>query len=268
MTLTTLTKTAAAGAALAAVVLTGTLISSSNSQAQDGSDDASRVQQGFAISPVRLNLSGKNSTQVALVGLGSYIVNASGDCNGCHTSGGPPNYNYLSGHNPYFLFQEPTQTDPSAYLAGGTDFGPAVLPSAVIGGYPPGSQPPSYPPAAYGTYAGPDIISRNLTPNKYGQPEGGHTLSQFMQILRTGIDFDNIHPTCAASSPTPTPANCIPPPVDGSRLQVMPWPGFHSLSDHDMEAVYEFLSAIPCIDNKTSMPPAGAPNELRNNCGN
>src|SRR5690242_12326529 len=46
----------------------------------------SRIQQGFKIAPVHLDLHGKNR---ALVGLGSYIVNAVGGCNDCHTW---PNY--------------------------------------------------------------------------------------------------------------------------------------------------------------------------------
>jgi hypothetical protein len=85
--------------------------------------------------------------------------------------------------------------------------------------------------------------------------------------LRTGHDLDQIHPTCTSALPTPTPANCIPPPVDGNLLQVMPWPDFQDMSGHDIEAIYEYLSAIPCIDNASSPPPAGAPNELRNDCG-
>ena len=55
--------------------------------------------------------------------------------------------------------------------------------------------------------------------------------------------------------------------MNGALLQIMPWPTFHNLSDSDIEAIYEYLSTIPCIDNKTSTPPAGAPNELRNDCG-
>ena len=47
----------------------------------------------------------------------------------------------------------------------------------------------------------------------------------------------------------------------------MPWPVFHNMTDHQIEAVYEYLSVIPCIDNSFSPPPAGAPNELRNDCG-
>ena len=55
--------------------------------------------------------------------------------------------------------------------------------------------------------------------------------------------------------------------VDGDLLQIMPWPVYHNMTDHQIEAIYEYLSAIPCIDNRTSTPPAGAPNELRNDCG-
>jgi len=186
------------------------------------------------------------------VGLGSYWVNAVSDCNFCHTSGGPPNFNFAAGFNPYFGQRK--KTDPTTYLAGGTNFGTA-LPFNVGPGF------------AYGNYLGPAIITRNLTPNKYGLPEGGKTLAQFMQVLRTGVDQDHIHPTCRTSSPVPSPPYCIPPPVDGSLLQVMPWPDLQDMSDHDIEAIYEYLSAIPCIDNKTSTPPAGAPNELRNDCG-
>jgi hypothetical protein len=262
MTLRNLAKPAAAGTSLAVVVLMGMLISSPRGRAQNGNgngnangaNEVARIQQGFAISPVKLNLTGKSPTQINQVGLGSYLVNAVGDCDGCHTSGGPPNFNYLAGYNPYFLFPKGSVIDPSTYLAGGTDFGPAI--PFTVG-----------PGVAYGSYVGPDIISRNLTPDKNGLPEGGKTLAQFEAILRTGVDMDGIHPTCTSPSPTPTPANCIPPPVDGSRLQVMPWPVFHNLSDNDIEAIYEYLSTIPCIDNKTSTPPAGAPNELRNNCG-
>jgi hypothetical protein len=247
-------------AALAAVLTRSPAVQAQN----DGNDEGSLIKIGFEIAPVPLNLEGKNRD---LVGLGSFIVNAQGDCNGCHTAGGPPNFNYANGGNPYFLNQGPTKTDPTTYLAGGTDFFSAVPPSAAVGGFPLGSQPPSYPPAEYGEYVGPDIISRNLTPDKTGRAEGGRTLEQFKEIMRKGTDFDHIHPTCTAALPTPTPANCLPPPVDGSLLQVMPWPVFHNMTDHQIEAIYEYLGAIPCIDNTFSTPPAGAPNELRNDCG-
>src|SRR5579862_4909767 len=130
----------------AGVVLAVMLIRSPGVKAHDDDDEGALIKIGFEIAPVHLNLEGKNR---ALVGLGSFIVNAQGDCNGCHTTGGPPNFNYAASHNPYFQFQMQTMTDPTQYLAGGADFGPA-LPFNV----PPG--------LAYGSYVGPDMISRNL----------------------------------------------------------------------------------------------------------
>ena len=45
--------------------------------------EVTKILIGFRIAPVRLNLRGKN---LALVGLGSYVVNAQGDCAGCHSN--------------------------------------------------------------------------------------------------------------------------------------------------------------------------------------
>jgi hypothetical protein len=264
--------------ALAAIVLAGMMNTPSRVQAQDeeSSDENQLVHIGYTIAPVPLNLEGKDSAQRHLVGLGSFIVNAQADCNGCHTAGAPPNFNYANSGNPYFLNQPlGTKTDPTTYLAGGSPFGQAVPSSASVGGFPPGSIPSSYPPDGYPIdpttgfpYVGPVIISRNLTPDKNGRPEGGHTLAEFKEILGTGKDFDNIHPSCQSDTdPNIALGICVPPPVDGSKLQVMPWPLFHNMTDHQIEAIYEYLSAIPCIDNTFSPPPAGAPNELRNDCG-
>lgn len=246
MTLTNLTRTAGSAAALALLAFAGTMMSPRRGQAQGQSpssaDDAYRIRQGFAIAPVPLDLAGKDPN---LVGLGSYWVNAIGDCNFCHTGGSPPNFNFAANFNPYF--GQPKKTDPTTYLAGGSPFGTA-LPFNV----PPG--------LGYGNYLGPVIVSRNLTPDKTGLPEGGQTLAQFIQIFRTGIDLDKQHPTCTTASPNPSPANCIPPPVDGSLLQVMPWPNFQDISDYDIQAIWTYLSAIPCIAG----PPAPSP--LHNDC--
>lgn len=186
----------------AAVVAMGVVLAPSTSvRADDGEGDESRIrseiQQGFAIAPVPLNLRGKNR---ALVGLGSYIVNAQGGCNDCHTN--PP---YAAGGDPYK--GQPKQINVAGYLAGGVQFGP--------------------------------FTSRNLTPDKTGLPEGGTTLAQFFQIMRTGIDFDHAHPQF------------------GPLLQVMPWPVYQSMTDHDLRAIYEYLSAIPCIEGDPGIP--GAP---------
>ena len=44
----------------------------------DQNDRESKIQIGFRIAPVKLNLDGKDRS---LVGLGSYIVNGENDCN-------------------------------------------------------------------------------------------------------------------------------------------------------------------------------------------
>jgi len=233
------TKAIGGGAVLALVALVAMLIHPTGGQAEDGRHydgrgDDPRIELGFSVAPVPLKLTGKDAN---LVGLGSYLVNAANDCNFCHTAGGAPNFNFAAGFNPYFGQRK--KTDRTTYLAGGTDFGPAV----------PGPG-----------YVGPDIISRNLTPDKTGLPEGGHTFKEFLDIMRTGVDLDHLHPTCKAISPTPAPANCIPAPVDGNLLQIMPWPDFQDMTDHDLRAIYEYLSAVPCI----SGPPA--PSVLHNDC--
>src|SRR5260370_13801323 len=59
----------------------------------DNDESESRIKRGFAIAPVQLNLVDKNR---ALLGLGSYLVNAVGGFNDCHT-----NPNYARGRNPF-----------------------------------------------------------------------------------------------------------------------------------------------------------------------
>lgn len=75
-----------------------------------------RVERGFRINPVRLNLRGKNRT---LVGLGSYIVNAESACASCHT-----HPHFLAGGNPFL--GEPERINTVNFLAGGEVFGPFV----------------------------------------------------------------------------------------------------------------------------------------------
>lgn len=238
-------------AVVVGVVLATLSIKAPRAHANDD-ENHSRIQIGFHIAPVPLNLKGKDP---AKVGLGSYLVNAIGDCNGCHNAGVPPNFNYAAGGNPYF--GQPLVVDPTQYLSGGQNFGPVGTPMGPNG------------------YAGPAMITRNLTPDKTGRPEGGHTLAEFIQIMRRGTDFDHIHPICSAAQIDEINAGgtpvCIPTSPgntpDGDLLQVMPWPTFSHMSDRDLEAIYEYLSAIPCIDNNFSTPPDGSPNELRNDCG-
>ena len=146
----------------------------------------SRIQRGNEIAPVPLNMGGLNP---ALVREGSYIVNAQGGCNDCHTA---PSY-ALHG-NPFL--GEPEAINVPCYLAGGAPFGPG-------------------------------ITSRNITPRANGLP-ANRTLDQFKELMRTGKDF--------AGPATPI-------------LQVMPWPVYGKMSDRELEAIYEYLRAIPMIAN-------------------
>jgi hypothetical protein len=176
------------------IVVAGMLISPTRGNADDESE--SRIKQGFAIAPVKLNLIEKNR---ALVGLGSYLVNAVGSCNDCHTFP-----NYAVGGNPFQGQRK--QVNVAGYMAGGRLFNP------------------------------PGVVSRNLTPDKTGLPEGGVMFDVFLRTMRTGFDRIQFHP---ALSPL---------------LQVMPWPVFQDMTDHDLRAVYEYLSAIPCVEDPPNVP--------------
>ncbi|MEP6703126.1 MAG: hypothetical protein ABJB04_09040, partial [Betaproteobacteria bacterium] len=52
--------------------------------------------------------------------------------------------------------------------------------------------------------------------------------------------------------------SCLPQPFDGSLLQIMPWPSYQDMTETDLRAIYEYLSAIPCIE--------GGPGQLANRC--
>ncbi len=225
----------AISAAIAVMVAAAMVVKTPRIHAGEDDDhdrDKSKVAIGLSIAPVPLNLKGRDKE---LVGLGSYIVNGSADCNGCHTTNNQTEY--VPTGNPYLLrppkgpFSGMRQPNPATYLAGGSDFGPY-----------PGLQ---------------HLYSRNLTPDKSGMPAGGLTYRQFLTVLRTGKDYDHLHPPCTGAPN----GSCIPPPFNGDLLQVMPWPNFQNMTDHEIRAIYEYLSAIPCIDTVI----AGAP-VLRNTC--
>lgn len=217
----------AGAVAMTIVIGLGAATSRAQDEGDDGSKANARIKIGFAIAPVPLNLAGKNR---ALVGLGSYLVNAVADCNGCHTAAPP--LEYAAGGNPYFKGNPPTVVNQATYLSGGSSFGQLI----------PGT---------------PEIVSRNLTPDKTGRPEGGRTWAEFREIMRTGVDLDHLHPNCSSS----VTSNCFPAnqPFNGDLLLVMPWPAFKNMTDHELRAIYEYLSAIPCI----SGPPSGI---LHNDC--
>ena len=205
----------------AAALLAGAALAQEN---PNETIDPSLVQQGFDISPIpksctgtgclSLNLQGKNR---ALVGYGSYLVNATGDCTGCHTFPrfylpGGPGSNPAAG-DPY-LGTPTSQTvngqlianlNTSHYMAGGQCFGP--------------------------------FMARNLTPDPLykGLPEG-LTEAEFVKVMRLGEDVHcedyPADPICALGPPT-------------AVLQVMPWPTYHSMGDRDLKAIYTYLTALP-----------------------
>jgi hypothetical protein len=187
--------------ALIAGLALGSVLSGRSLHSGDDDDngDNSRIQQGLAIAPVHLNLKGKNR---ALVGLGSYIVNAQSGCANCHSCP-----TYASGHNPFR--GQPKQMNAATYLAGGVPFGP--------------------------------FTSRNITPDEdTGKLE--LTFAQFKEVLRKGTDFDHAHPQF------------------GPLLQVMPWPVFQDMTDHDIQAIYEYLRSIPHAEpGSCSQAGEGAP---------
>jgi hypothetical protein len=114
----------------------------------DAATDAAKIRIGYEIAPVPLDLAGRNR---ALVGLGSYIVNAQGGCNDCHT-----HPNFAPGGDPYA--GQPEVINSEGYLAGGRLFGP--------------------------------FKSANLTPDANGLP-AGLTYAEFVNAIRTGQDPDD-----------------------------------------------------------------------------
>ncbi len=221
-------KLFATGMSAGVLLVLGLLTHSSLGRAQQPAVDPetqAKILKGFQIAPVPLNM---GQLDPNLVGYGSYLVNTGG-CNDCHSPSAQVEYTATG--NPFF--GQHATPDPTVYLAGGQDFGAFPDPNGPF----------------------PHIISRNLTPDASGLPEGGNSLQTFIQIIRTGVDTDHVHPTCTGAPN----GNCLPPPFDGDLLQIMPWPSFQYFTDHDLMAIYSYLSAIPCIE--------GGPGEPPNRCG-
>lgn len=119
-------------------------------------DLARAAQQGQHISPVPLELANKRPQ---LVYRGSYLVNALGSCNSCHTC---PSYRgvdpyQVGGHG---LGSDPTPVNSANFLAGGTPFQNSA------------------------------IVSPSLAPDSSGKP-GGMTYQQFKLAMHDGQDSHN-----------------------------------------------------------------------------
>jgi hypothetical protein len=189
----------------------------SHGEDNDDSISASKVQQGFDISPVpkaKLNLAGKDA---ARVGLGSYIVNAVDGCSGCHTFP-----QYLEKGDP--AGSNPTAGDPFQGTPSTQGFSRRLVANYNVSHY-----------LAGGRCFGPGLMSFNLTPEATGRPLG-LTEAEFIKVMRTGED---IHCEKSPSDPICTLG------PDTPLLQVMPWPNFHNMSDTDLKAIYAYLTALP-----------------------
>jgi mono/diheme cytochrome c family protein len=62
----------------------------------------SRATRGFEISPVPIDTRGKSNDEIVQIGYGSYLVNATADCAGCHSSAA----GFLAGGTPFALDRE------------------------------------------------------------------------------------------------------------------------------------------------------------------
>jgi hypothetical protein len=176
-----------------ALVATGMLcFSTARAQGTATPPEEALVEIGLRIAPVQLNMAGKNR---AMVGYGSYIVNAMGGCNDCHTN---PAYDPTG--DPFLGM--PKKVNVAGYMAGGAAFGP--------------------------------FTSRNITPDASGEVAGG--LANFKKIIRTGEDLKKLH----------TPISPL--------LQVMPWPVYQDMGDRDLEAIYTYLTTIPCVEGGLGQP--------------
>jgi hypothetical protein len=80
------------------------------------------------------------------------------------------------------------------------------------------------------------VISSNLTPNLDTGLPSNMTLQQFTTAMRSGRGN---------------------PP---SLLRIMPWPAYHNMTEHDLDAVYQYLSAIPHAEPCNSSCPPSYPN--------
>jgi hypothetical protein len=136
------------GAIAIAVLVFVTYHFASGQETLDAYTLARGAQQGLEISPVALDVKGR---QARLVYLGSYLVNAYA-CNDCHTC---PSF---IGRNPYtsgLAGNEPTPVNSVNFLAGGTPFGAGT-------------------------------ISSNLTPDASSGRPGGLTFAQFKDAMQNG----------------------------------------------------------------------------------
>jgi len=184
-----------------------------------------RFRRGFEIAPVPLNLKNKNRELV-----GTWQLHR--ECRRRlqrlpHGTSTPrntrPGQSLLQGNQPKVVNQ-------NTYLAGGNLF--VLIPGIT-----------------------PDIFTRNLTPDRQGvlravapsrnsaDPKNRRRLGSGPSEL-FGRRHDNCFPACSRSMAT----------AAGDAVAK-----FQNMTDHDLRAIYEYLSPIPCVTG----PPSGV---LHNDC--
>lgn len=119
------------------------------------------AQQGKAIAPVTLNMTGKDPETVYI---GSYLVNSQLGCNSCHTCPSFKGTNpYKTGGGSLGVLPNPGPINTGNYLGGGVPF--------------PGRGTP---------FSGTVLAASNLTPDSSGLP-GGLTYDEFKSAMQNGL---------------------------------------------------------------------------------
>ena len=201
-------------------------------QAQSDLEHRRRIAAGYAASPVPLNLTGKNQAQV---GIGSYIVNT-------HRRLQPlpqPTPSMSRRGNPYDL------PPPNGPYTGKIVNGKASSPSIKRRSWPAARN------SVRCLQQEPD--SPHRIPTSQARPRkpptmrlGGIDWPTFWGVLHNGTDIDKILLSANGVQPGP---HYVRRPANDALLQVMPWPAVRHLTDSDLNAVWQYLSAIPCTSN-------------------
>ena len=129
----------------------------------DGRNNADeRVRLGFKLSPVPLNVRGRN---LELLGLGSYLVNTGG-CGECHTHPA-----FVPGGNPFLGQTEVINAE--VYMSGGRMFGPAIKAANIT-------------PDEFGLPAGLDFEAFEAAIRTGRKPDGSGRIMQVMPWPQMG----------------------------------------------------------------------------------
>jgi hypothetical protein len=162
------------GSVSLAVLAAGLLVAPAVAQTQQVTDPetVSKILKGFQAPPGAYQHARQGS---GLGGLRQLPGERTSNCDICHSAG--TSTQFAAGGNPCF----------------------GQHATVVNGRYLSGRRPRFWPVSRLNGGPSSHIMSRNLISDSSGLPPGGTTLQQFMQIMRTGLDPDHVHPTCAGT---------------------------------------------------------------------